>query len=264
MKDSIKNYLGIAGIIALVATAIGILSYTATYSRSTDPASLRSFSVQGTGTATVIPDIAQVSASVVTEGDLDIGSITTTNTTKMNSIISSIKDNSVEEKDIKTTAYSIEPRRQYYSCPRVPSVDGVYAPCPPAKIIGYTITQSITIKIRDFTKIGTILSEITDAGANNVSGPYFTLDDPDMAQNEARKEAIEKAENAAREIAHAGGFSLGKILSINDGYYPSYRYQDRALDTATFSSESKSAPTPAIEPGSQDVTITVSLQYEIK
>jgi uncharacterized protein YggE len=140
------------------------------------------------------------------------------------------------------------------------------SPCPPSEIVGYTVTQTVKVKVRDFAKIGDIMSGVVKNGANNVSSLSFTIDDPAKLQDEARAKAIAEAKSRAEEIAKAGGFKLGKLVAIDDmnGIY-GYKMYDSAVGRGGLEmSANASAPVPAIEPGSEEVTINVVLRYQIR
>lgn len=256
-KDRFWVALRVVGMVAVLAVAYAALSYVSTYSQSIEPSSFRSFSVAGEGKITAIPDIASFSFSVVTEGGKDIGALLRENTEKTNAAVAFVKDKGIETKDIKTSQYSLSPRYQYYGCEQ--------GACPPAEIVGYTITQTVAVKVRDFSKIGELLSGVLGAGANTVSSLQFAVDEPTAAQQEARAEAIEKAKVKAEEIADAAGFRVGRLLSIDEGY--SYYYPKTSMDMygrGGGAVSSESAPAPSIEPGSQEVTVNVTLRYEIR
>ncbi len=270
MSNWLKNVLGLAGTLTILCFAASSLWYVNAYSRNTEPTSFRSFSVGGSGKATAIPDVARFTVRVITEGDTNLGSSQGKNTEKINGVIAFIKANNVEPKDIKTENYSVNPRYQYFNCSEpVPVVGAVQAvkPCPPPQIVGYTVEQTIgvTVHEKNFATIGALLSGVVDKGANSVSQLSFEVDDPTVVQGQARTQAIEKAKAKAAEMAKAGGFSLGRLLSIDEGtasqpYYN--RYDGYAAPMASTSVEEKSAPT--IEPGSQDVSVDVTLKYEIQ
>lgn len=267
MENS-KNYFFIAATIALVAVAYGTIVYVGSYSRSVRPNGFPTFSVSGEGKAVVVPDVAVFSFGVTTEGGKDIAKLQKENTEKVNKAIAAVKALGVDAKDIKTARYSISPRYQYFTCPPVPILypDGGAEPrpCPPSEIAGYTISQSVTVKLRDFEKIGQFLADVTAAGVNNVYGPNFTLDDPYAAQNQARAEAIAKAQAQAQAIAVAAGFRVGRLVFINEGgYYPYDRYALMGKG-GDFAGVPESAPAPAIEPGSEGVTVNVSLTFEME
>jgi uncharacterized protein YggE len=257
MGDKTKNYLGIAIIISILVVAFSSWSFVRSYSRSIEPSSFRSFSVSGEGEVVTVPDVAEFSFSVITQGGTDIAALQEANVEKTNAAIDFVKSEDVDAKDIKTQNYNLEPRYQYYSCPR----DG--GSCPPPEIVGYTITQTVLVKIRDFTKIGDVLGGVVDAGANSVSQLNFTIDDPEQVQNEARKEAISQAKVKAESIAKAAGFSLGRLLSISEsGSFPQpvlYR-----AESLSYGIGGADLAAPSIEPGSEDVTINVTLTYEIR
>ena len=100
-------------------------------------------------------------------------------------------------------------------------------------------------------------------GANEIGQLSFTLDDPSAAQNQAEADAIAKAKTEAQAIAQAGGFKIGRLLNVQTGNsYPTYNYAQVSGGMESV----KSAPTaaPAIQAGSEEVDMTVTLQYEIQ
>lgn len=257
MSEKIKDYVGVAIIISLLLVGASAWSYVKSYSKQIEPGSFRSFSVSGEGKVVAVPDVAQFTFSVITEGGKNVADLQKQNTEKVNRAIEFVKKNSVDAKDIKTQQYNIEPRYQYSSCPRNAGV------CPPPEIVGYTIRQVVLVKVRDFGKVGDLISGIVQNGANSVSGLQFTIDDPTKVQNEARAEAIAKAKEKAKSIAEAGGFSLGQLLSIDEGSMP-YPMYERFAVTKEMGGGADSAPSPIIEPGSEEILVTVTLRYEIK
>lgn len=272
MNQTIKNVLG--GVIAVAVLAFGYasISYVNSYGKSIQPSSFRSFSVTGNGKAVGIPDIAKFSFQVVTEGGKDVSSLQAKNTDSVNKAIAFVKSKGVDEKDIKTAYYNINPRYETYNCNPFDRVllsqagesSGKVQPCPPASIVGYTVTQSVDVKIRAFEKIGDIMSGVVSNGANQVGSLSFTIDDPAKVQAEARADAITKAKIQAEEVAKAGGFRIGRLLGIqgDSGYLPSYAYGIGGA--GVFKSVASETPTPTIQPGSQDVNVSVTMQYEIE
>jgi len=253
MSIKIKNYLGIAAILGIIAIGYASVSLV----RSIEPTSFRSFTVSAEGKISAAPDIASISFGVVTEGGTDIAILQEENTKKANEAIDFLKASGIKPEDIKTSNYSVEPRYQYSNCV------GDRGPCPPPEIVGYAVRQTVSIKIRDFSKIGAILSGVVSKGANVVSGLSFEIDDPIALQNQARAQAIEKARSKAKATAKAGDFRLGKLLSVEEsgGYIPFYRdVKAEALSIGV----GGATPAPTIEPGSQEITVNVFLKYEIK
>lgn len=259
MNSKIKDALGIAAVLAML-----LLAYAGVrYAKSAVPGAYREFSATGEGKIVSVPDVAQFNFSVVTEGGKDLAALQSENTGKVSKAIDLVKSKGVEAKDIKTGSYSVEPRYQYYNCS---SVYGSKAePCPPATIEGYTITESVTVKVRDFSKVGEIMSGVVESGANQVGGLVFTIDDPEKVKSQAREEAIREAREKAEAVAKAGGFRIGKIIAIEENgsgyYYPDYL---SARGGADYESSVKALPAAPIEPGSQDVTVSVVMRFEIK
>lgn len=251
MDQKIKNYLGIAIIGALVMGAYGILSFVRSYESVTETSS---FSANAEGKVVAIPDIAQFSFSVVTQGGKNLQDTQIENTDKANAVISFVKSKGVDPKDISTQTYNVEPRYQYFDCSGRQSIV-----CPPYEIVGYTIAQSVLVKVRDFNAIGDLLSGVVANGANTVSQLNFTVEDPSELQNQAREKAITKAKDKAKSIAKAGGFKLGKLRSISEGsYYPVPMFSTMEAKGGA------GAPSPTVEPGSYDVTVNITLTYEIR
>lgn len=256
MNENIRNYLGIAGIIALVLIAFAAVRFVGSYAQSIQPTSFRSFSVAGDGKVVAVPDIARFTFSVISEGGKNIADLQKQNTDKVNKAIAYLKGKKIGENDITTQQYNVDPRYQYFNCTagRV---------CPPTEIVGYTVAQMVAVKIRDFNLIGDVLAGVVQNGANSVSQLQFTIDDPTEVQNQARAKAIAKAKAKAKDIAQAGDFALGRLLSIEEGYpvmplYDAYTGYGRGGGA-----EMKTAPAPNIEPGSQEVVVSVTLKYEI-
>ena len=274
MNQMIKNVLGVAIIIAVLAVGCAALSFVRSYGESIQPSSFRSFSVTGQGKAIAIPDVAEFTFTVVTQGGKDVASLQSQNTTAANKVIVFVKSEGVADKDIQTQYYNVSPDYQTYNCNIVPQVYsgtsgsaiGVPSvqPCPPASIVGYTITQSVDVKIRDFTKIGDIMGGVVTNGANQVGQLSFTLDDPSTVQNQAEADAITKAKAEAKIVAQTGGFNIGRLLNIQTGGTPYPVYAESAGTGVTVLSSAKTAPAPAIQAGSEEVDMSVTLQYEIQ
>lgn len=244
---------------ALALGAISTLWYVSAYARSLRPESgWNTFTVSAEGRATGVPDVSRFSFSVTTEGNGAITAAQEQNTKKMNDITAYLSEQGVGKEDVKTTSYNVSPRYQYFPC------DG-RGVCRPAEITGYTISQTVEVKVRDLEKSGEIVAGAVSRGANGVSGPSFVVDDPTEVQDEARAEAIAKARKKAETIAEQGGFALGKLLSISEdgggvgNPIPFYSEKGGGMDMSIAQSSA-----PAFEPGSQEVMVNVSLTYAIR
>ena len=254
MKDNIKNILGVSLAVGVIVFAFSAWVFAKSFLKSSDPA--RTFNVSAEGEVVAIPDIAEFTYSVISEGGEDIVALQRENTQKANRINEYLKTQSVEDKDIKTTSYGINPRYQYYPCPVGTRV------CPPSEIVGYSIYHSVVIKVRDLSRVGELLSGVVENGANSASGLTFSIDDLDKVQSQARDIAIQKAGAKAKATAASAGVRLGKIVSIDESFYTPF-YQTRALAEG-FDGDSFVPSSPAIEPGSQEIKVSVSVRYEIR
>lgn len=203
------------------------------------------------------PDLALVTLSVVTEAKT-VAEAMSENTQKMNAMIDSVKDQGVEDKDLKTTNFYISPRYEWQQ-----ETTCLYPPCPSGKrvLVGYEITQSLEVKIRDMEKIGDILEGATEEGANQVSDLQFTIEKEDELRSQARKEAIEKAKIKAEELAKQLGVKLVRIANFSEsGVWPVYA--PYALEK-TAVGLGGGGEAPQIETGENKIEVTVSITYEI-
>ncbi|MEK7104165.1 MAG: SIMPL domain-containing protein, partial [Patescibacteria group bacterium] len=124
---------------------------------------------------------------ITTEGN-KVETIVQANTEKMNAVLTDIKALGIEEKDIKTKNYSLQPRYEWTETgARIPR--------------GYTLTQTIEVKIRDFAKIGNVLEIASSKGVNNIGDLQFTIDDIEKAKSIAREKAIANAKEKAKLIS---------------------------------------------------------------
>ncbi len=202
--------------------------------------------ISGVGDVYAKPDIGLVTLSVVTEAKT-VAQAMTENTSKMNGVISFVKKQGVEEKDLKTTNFNISPRYEYNSKTGVRT------------LVGYEITQSLQAKIRDLSKIGAILEGATEFGANEVGNLQFTIDDEDALKIQAREEAIKEAKSKAESLAKQLGVKLVRIVNFSEsGSVPYPYYKTMSLETIGAAGE-----TPQIETGENKISITVSIIYEI-
>lgn len=254
MNQKIKDVLGGVLILVLLVVGYAAISYANSYGKSVYPPA---FSVSGEGEVVAVPDIAKFSFGVVTQGGNDVAALQEDNTGKVNSAIEFLKSQGVEEEDIKTSQYNISPR---YNFNDSRLVNGSRSD----QIIGYTVTQSVEVTIRDFADIGTILSGVVENGANTVSDFRFTFDDPAEITNEARKQAIEDAKRKARLMAESGDFRIGRLLSIEESGFTPYPYKFGLGGSDMAFREEAVMSAPNLEPGSEEVMVNVILRYELK
>ncbi|HUW71639.1 MAG TPA: SIMPL domain-containing protein [Candidatus Humimicrobiaceae bacterium] len=214
--------------------------------------------VSDTGEIYAKPDLALTTFSVVNEAKT-VAEAMNENTKKMNVVIESVKNQGVEDKDVKTIDFNIYPRYEWYQ------PECLTYPCPARRrvLVGYEIRQSLQVKIRDMTKIGDIIQEATDAGANQVGDLQFTIDKQDELKAQAREEAIKKTKTKAQELASQLGVKLVRIVNFNEGVSTPY-YYDYALKEVVGMGGGEEAPQPQIETGENKISVTVTITYEIR
>lgn len=217
-------------------------------------------SVSGEGKVSAKPDVAKITATILTENEL-LKIAQEENSRQSNVLIGYLKSQSVGEKDIKTIGYNIYPQYSYPPPCRT-------FPCPleseRPKIIGYQIRNSYGITIRDISQAGEILSGIVVAGANEVGGISFTIDDPEAFKAQARKKAIDIANEKAKTLAKDLGKRLGKIVNFSESAsYPQPIYFAQA-EAFGKGGGPEAPPAPSVEPGENEIVVNVSITYEFK
>jgi len=199
--------------------------------------------VSGYATITKSPDIAISQIGVQTIAK-EVDPAINENNKKAEAIINALKSLGIAEKDIQTTSFNIYPQRDYSKDPNL--------------VIGYQVDNMLSVTFRDLDKVGKGLQEAINAGANNIYGISFTLDDPEEARGEARLLAIQNARKKAEDMAEAAGIVLDKIINVNEtsGSSPIY-------SGASYSKADAEARVP-IQSGELDITVQVELVYLIK
>ncbi len=239
----------ILNVTLVTVAALAIVSTLAVKRYSRSISADQTITVSADGKVTVVPDLATLHFSLLAEG-ADPVKLQNDNNAKMEGVIAYVKSQGVEPKDIKTTGYNLGPKYTYNPKTGRSSIDG------------YILNQSAEIKIRDFTKISPILAALPSKGINDISGPNFSVDDPDTFLNQAREEAFTKAKEKAKAMAGFAGSRLGRVVTFSDssGYPPIFYY---ARDAKEGGLGGGPVPAPAIEPGSQEVSVQISVTYEI-
>lgn len=215
---------------------------------SQETESKREITVAGSGEAMAKPDVARVTLSVQTGPQPDAKTALNLLSQKFNAVVAAVKSNGVKDNDVKTVNLSVHPMYDY--------VDGQQ------HLRGFEASESIEVKIRDLDKTGQVIVATTGAGVNQVGGIDFSIDDPDQLKIDAQEKAIKDADQKAKQLAKALGVSLGRVKTFsattNDDVRPPM-YASAALETK--SSEPIAPPVP---PGTQNITATVSVTYELR
>lgn len=215
--------------------------------------------VSGEGKAYAKPDIAMISFGVTSQAVKSQDAVNQNNT-KMNAVIAAIKGLGVQDKDIQTTLYSLNPI--YGPFERRP--ESLIYPYPVSnKITGYTLDQQVQVKIRNFDNINSIIDKATAAGANTVGQLTFTVDDYEKVRDKAREKAIVQAKEKLKMLSKQSGLRVGKLINVSEGYggYPPYPLY--GLGGAGIL-EKDASVAPQIQTGQLEVNASITLTYQVR
>lgn len=242
----------ILNVVLVLAGLFLIVSGKAIWRQSASVSPSRTIAVMADGKAVLTPDLATLSFSVVSQGK-DPVKLQEDNNTKINNALDFVKAQGIDAKDIKTSDYSLYPNYRWDEKTRVNSIDG------------YTLNQSVVIKVRDLTKVAVLLGGLPSKGINQIGGVSFSVEDQDKYLNAAREEAFAEARAKAEAMAKYSGARIGRVVTFseNGGGYPYPMYYAKEMSVG-MGGDGALPPAPRIEPGSQDVTVTVNVVYEIR
>jgi uncharacterized protein len=240
------------GFLLIVFTAFAVIDKGYQITKNLNQGPENTISISAEGKVNTVPDLATVNLGVTMQGDT-AAEVQDKSSEKINQIINFVKSQGIKDEDIQTSQFNINPRYNYK--------DGENT------VIGYQASQTVVVKIKGVDKstdvVGRILDGATDNGANQIYGVNFSFDDPDDLKNQARKLAIANAKDKAEELAKEAGLRLGKIVSLSEsgGYTPVPYYRD----AIGFGGDSEfSSIAPDIQAGSQEVSQTMTIVFELK
>lgn len=209
---------------------------------------IRTIIVSGEGKTVLVPNIATISFSVVSEGK-DVVALQNGNNQKINDAIAFVKNLGIAAGDISTTGYNLSPKYEYDNKLHHSYIDG------------YNLTQTVVVKVRNLDKVAEVLGGLPGIGINQITGPNFAVDDMNKNLKEARAAAFKDAYEKAKELATLNNVRLGRIVTFNEsqgGMPPPIMFEKAASMSAD------GGVRPTIEKGSEEVTVNVSVTYEIK
>ncbi len=256
VSKSVLQYAGgaflLAAAIAIVWQITGPSWFKNIKAEITNQPYARTVTVDGEGKISAKPDTANISFSVISRG-VTVKEVTADNNQKMNTVLDAMKKLGIEDKDITTSQYSLYPQNADY----VPGQTTV------PKIIGYNLTQQVSVKIRKLENVDQAIDAATKSGVNGVDQLSFDIDDTGPVKKEARGIAFEKAHEKAQEMADAVGVKLGRVVTFSEGYSAGPQpYVNFAMDKSAGMAESSVAP--SIQPGSKELNVTVTVTYELE
>jgi len=241
-----SRHPAIAAALALTL-ALGSLAMTAAAQTPTAPAASDGtlLSVSAQAEASRVPDVASLSTGVVTQA-ADANGALAANATQMNKVMAAIKAAGIAEKDIQTSGISVSPQYRY-------------AENQPPTITGYQASNTVSIKVREIDKLGEVLDALVASGANQVNGPSFEIDQPEAVYDEARRAALEKAQQRAQMYAKSLGMKVRRIVSISEGggFQP-----PRPMMMAAAKAYDRAESSP-VSPGETTLTANLDVVFEL-
>lgn len=251
--------LGFLALFLLVQTAKALKEYRYVGSGVT---ATNTITVSGMGEVFAVPDRATFTVTVREEGD-DVAAAQDKSTAKINAIIDYLKSTGVEDKDVKTQSYNVNPKYEWEQKPCSPN--GI---CPQGnqKLIGFEVWQTLEVKVQDPKKAGELLTGVGSKGASEVSGLSFTVEDEDQLKSQARESAISEAKEKADALAKQLGVSIVRVVGFYEdsyGYPTPYAYGKGgiAMDAAN---ESVRSVAPSLPTGENKIISNVNVTYEIR
>lgn len=246
--------------IGVVAAVVVVGAYTWGHSASAAPtpradvgstepsaAANQGISVTGTGRVTGTPNLLRMQSSInITKPDVD-AAMQAANTT-MSSVQQALQTDGVAAKDLQTSGLSVQPNYNY-------SNKG-------AQLTGYTVSEDLSVVLRDLSKAGSIISDAAKAGGNalQIGSASLDIDDDVALVAQARQQAFADAKAKAQAYASAAGRSLGAVVTISES---TSDQPQPVYDMAAASAAPRGGAPVPIQAGSQDVTVTTNVTWSL-
>jgi uncharacterized protein YggE len=242
MTALITRAASVAIVGALLASAAALPAYADTADAAFRATTLN---LSASGESKVAPDLATITLGVQTDGATAAGAMGA-NAAQMTKVIAALKKAGIAERDIQTSNLSVNP--QY-----------VYVENNPPKLTGYQASNQVTVQVRDLAKLGQTVDATVSAGATNVGGISFGLQDPQAAEDKARLDAVKALQAKADLYARATGYKIVRLVSLGEGggYTPAPPMPMYAM------AKMERADSSPVSAGELKVRIDVSATYEL-
>ena len=202
--------------------------------------------INASGEVTRVPDVAVISAGVVTRA-ATAGSAIQDNAARMERVISALKAAGVADRDIQTSSINLNPEYRYEQNQ-------------PPKLVGYTVSNTVNVRFRDIRNSGRILDALVAQGANQINGPSLTIDKPESALDEARMNAIANGRARAELYARAMGKRVARVVSVSESTssYPVPPPMPVMMEARAQAADTK------IVPGDQKLQVSVAMVFDLQ
>ncbi len=238
----------VAAVLGFAVTVATIVSPSPASAQVAGAAKPSQITVTGTGTSELAPDMARVQLTVRTENKTARAALSQNNQS-VSRVMEALTNDGIAPRDLRTSGFSINPKMSFYP-KNSTSSDG-------PKTVGYTVQNTLTVIVRDLSKVGGILDRSVTLGVNRGGSLTFLNSNPDQAIEAARVKAMQNAMAKATTLADAAGVGLGRILSISEH---SARPQPMAMMRGVAAQEADSVPVAA---GENSYRVTVNAAWEI-
>ena len=231
----------------LLAASFMGTAVTPAQAQSTDTGdTVRTLSVNGTGQVNAVPDVADISLGVFEQAK-EAAAASQKAAASMDAVVQALLGLGIDEKDIQTTSISLSARYDWNM--------------EPAQIVGWEARNMVNVTVRDIEAVGDVVDTAVEAGANQVNGISFRVEDPTEAQSLARTAAVDDARAKADQLAADAGVEIVGIISISEsgGQQPQPIYMAR--QEMAFAADAGAA-TPVL-PGEVELSVNVFIVYEI-
>ena len=208
----------------------------------------RTITVVGEGIVNIKPDVARANIGVETVSDT-VQEATAENSATLEAVLAALREQGVADTDMTTSSYSVYAERY-----------GSDGPLPNDQV-RYRVSNNVTVLVRDLDALGTVLDAAVVAGANNIYGVEFLLDDPTAARSEARGLAVANAQATAAELAELNGLAVGNVISISEVIgQAGGSYNNQFMQSSLGRGGGEGLP---IEPGQLRLTLQLQIMYEL-
>ena len=217
---------------------------------------VRQVTVVGTARVSVVPDLAEITLGVTISRPTALEAVEANNL-EMNRLMEALKGRGVAPKDLQTSQVSISPE---YSRPLRPQPGAPEEATVPG-VVGYQVTNVVRVTTRDQTKIGDLVDAAVKAGSNQMQGISSRVEDRESVVDKLRAQAFESARKKSREYAERSGMELGQVLQITEGD-PSWPQPPQPMMMHKMAAPAASSM--SVSPGEQEVSLSVTVSFELK
>ena len=231
--------------IASALAAAAVSGGAAAQEHPVQPISGTRLDVVAVGEVTRVPDLARISAGVVTQAPTATAAIAQ-NAQQMTRVLAALRRAGIAERDIQTSSINLHP-------------DYRHMESRPPQLTGYRASNEVSVRFRDIASTGKILDALVAEGANQINGPMLSIDKPEQALNEARKEALAIARARADIYAQAMGKRVKRILSVSET-----GGQFRPLQRGMMAEAAMDARSTPIVPGEQSLSVSLNVSFELE